>query len=189
MVRFAQELGSDWHHSKVSGWVNRKAMPSAEALVAIARRFDVTTDWLLGAHEAAPQHPAQWRSEAALEDDLAAHVTREALMRLEGITEPWLVEVLDSMLHGETLLDHLVRVATEDLKANAAFFRQKAEAAKQMHRLEMSAASGTPVDADELLAILRRLYSQSPPAGSTTPWRPVSIKRSVAERPPAIGRK
>jgi transcriptional regulator with XRE-family HTH domain len=55
--RFAETLSAK--PNTVRDWLNAKVLPRSEALLAIAERFHVTTDWLLGV-DGAPKDPAYW---------------------------------------------------------------------------------------------------------------------------------
>jgi transcriptional regulator with XRE-family HTH domain len=127
VAKFAHALGFS-SHSKLSAWISGKTEPNAEALRAIATKFGVTADWLLGV-PGAPQWSQQRRSDADLAADLAAYVSKKALASIDTTGEPWLRESIEGIFlapasagevsTGESLLSQVTALATADLEKNA----------------------------------------------------------------------
>lgn len=86
---FAAECGVT--KATFSRWVNGQAVPGGDSLAAIAEQSGVALDWLLrgigqdGKPCDEPVYLGQWRTEAELAADLAAHVRREVTKRLGRI--------------------------------------------------------------------------------------------------------
>ncbi len=129
--QFADAFGAK--PNTVRDWLNGRVLPRAEALRGIALRFGVTTDWLLGIN-GAPKFRDQWRADAALADDLAAHVLRESLPQVKPRPEPHLSDRLAKLIDGELLLRYLVEEAATDLNATAEYFRKVTANADRVRR-------------------------------------------------------
>jgi transcriptional regulator with XRE-family HTH domain len=83
--RFADRVGLS--ASLVSSYLNGRRLPDAPTLRLVAERTGVSLDWLLlGEGGMSPVYRGQVRSEASLEQDVAAYVTR-ALCTSEGVAD------------------------------------------------------------------------------------------------------
>jgi hypothetical protein len=69
------------HKGKVAKWYYGKSGISTAEARLVAEAFEVTTDWLLGI-SGAPKYRTQWRTDAKLAEDLAAHVARAVAAEL-----------------------------------------------------------------------------------------------------------
>lgn len=112
--------------------------------------------------------------EPPLAERLEAYVRREAIAAAGSVTEPWLRELLPELIDGSALLQRLVDMVATDLRANVAWFRERAATAKAAAKLPASA----------LKDIQRFLVATKPPGGQAIVWSPVTFTRPATEDAP-----
>ncbi len=162
----------------VREWLNKGGLPSAAYLVAIAKGFGVTTDWILFG-SGRPKHPDQWRTDTKLAADLSAYVSHEALKDLDLSDMPgWIIDILQGIIFGDTLLDFTVEVAGKELLANALWFQDRGSVAKAISDINKSIEKGQSFDPQASLSVLNRLFSATPPPGQLIQWHPLTFRRT-----------
>ena len=163
----------------VREWLNRGGLPSAAYLVAIAKGFQVTTDWILFGSPR-PKHPNQSKTDTELAAEVGAYVSRQGLMNLDLSDMPgWVRDSLRNFIRGEVVLDLMVKVAEKELRANALWTREKRAIGEAISEINDSIEKGQQLDPQASLSVLRRLYAAAtPPPGQLIQWRPVVFRRA-----------
>ena len=143
----------------------KNAQPGMEDLRTLAEHFKVTTDWLLGI-KGAPKHRDQWLTDAKLEDDVAAHVAREALeaVREDSPMSAGLAAQLTRRVHGATILKEVTAMVAEELRGAAAHYQNQLSLGIAIMNFHTVDADGHR-DPSGVLAVAERLQAElCPPA-------------------------
>jgi transcriptional regulator with XRE-family HTH domain len=147
-------------HTTCMAWRNGKSVPGGEYLRAIAERYGVTTDWLLGIKDA-PQYRDQGRTTDDLAADLAAHVGRAVALHLEqhGVraghrrtVARWVAE--------RPLIEHITRIACDESTAVAQWLQLLAAIGRALD--ELTAAVGESAAAPTRQALERAIPAAPP---------------------------